>query len=315
MQTSCKVAFVGAGNMACEHLRAFADVPQVTIVGIHSRTRQRAEALAREYKISLIADSIPELYEHSQADLVVVTVSELSMSACSQACFQFPWTVLLEKPPGYNFEEAKAIRKAAREQDRHVYVALNRRSYSSTRTVMDDIKTIQGPRFIKVQDQQDQSSARVAGQPAPIVENWMFANSIHLIDYFTLFARGKAIEVEPVIRWNPRQPGIVVARLKFDSGDTGIYEGVWNGPGPWAVTVHTAAKRWEIRPLEQAGFQLRNERQLRPIVVHEWDRRFKPGLRFQAEQAVAAALGQPNELPTLEDSGLSMTLINRIFNA
>src|SRR5437868_8040950 len=88
----CRVAIVGAGNMAREHLRAFADVPAVVLSGIHSRTRRRAESLAAEFKINQVCNSIEELYEQTEADLVVVTVPELSMSAVSRACFGFAWT-------------------------------------------------------------------------------------------------------------------------------------------------------------------------------------------------------------------------------
>ena len=48
--------------MAREHLRAFRDVPGVRLAGIHSRTRARAEALAAEFGVALVADSVAELH-------------------------------------------------------------------------------------------------------------------------------------------------------------------------------------------------------------------------------------------------------------
>src|SRR5439155_9676976 len=122
-----------------------------------------------------------------------------------------------------------------------------------------------------VQDQEDQARALAAGQPPRVVENWMYANSIHVIDYFLMFGRGKLKAAQPVLRWNPKQPGVVVAGIEFDSGDTGLYEGIWDGPGPWAVSIATREKRWEMRPLEQAAFQLAGQRRLEPVVVHPWD--------------------------------------------
>ena len=49
MSSEVKVAFVGAGYMAEEHMRAFAGLPGVIIAGIHSRTRARAEKLAASH--------------------------------------------------------------------------------------------------------------------------------------------------------------------------------------------------------------------------------------------------------------------------
>lgn len=69
-----KVAVIGAGYMAREHVRAFSDIPYVAIAGICSRSMERADAVADEYSIPVVCRSIDELYEETRADLVVVAV-------------------------------------------------------------------------------------------------------------------------------------------------------------------------------------------------------------------------------------------------
>jgi predicted dehydrogenase len=313
MQENCTVAIIGAGNMAREHILAFADIPGVNIAGIHSKTRSKAEALAQEHGIPGVYDSISDLYEKTRADLVVVTVFEMAMNPVSRASFEFPWTVLLEKPPGYNLSDAEEIRSAARAARRKVLVGLNRRFLSSTRAALADLQSRPSPRFIHVQDQQNLQSAASIGHPDIVVKNWMYANSIHVIDYLRLFGRGEVTCVTPVFAWDAKSSAVVAAKIEFASGDLGLYEGIWKGPGPWAVTVTTPEKRWEMRPLEQASFQLWGERRLQPVGVHKWDLDFKPGFRLQAENAVAAALGRPSQSPTLDEAMETMGLINSIF--
>jgi len=308
-----KVAIVGAGNMAREHIRAFSDVPGVSVAGIHSRTRGRAEGLAREFEIPCVADSVAELYERTRAALVVVTVSETSAIEVSRACFEFPWAVLLEKPPGCNLAEAEEIHAAALAKESQVLVALNRRHNSSTRKVLAELDEFHGSRFIQVQDQQDYDEAAKYNLHPLVLANLMYANSIHVIDYLCLFGRGEITSVVPVIHWNPEKPQVVVAAVEFSSGDAGVYTGVWNGPGPWAVAVNTPQRRWEMRPLEQLAFQDRGERKLRTVEPHIRDTEFKPGFRLQAEMAVAAALGQSSDAPTLAEALKTMRLIQRIF--
>lgn len=309
-----KVAFVGAGYMATEHAKAFADLPGVSLVGIFSRTRARAEQLADAYPGMVVCDSIPELYQRTQADLVVVTVREMSMNSVAGECFAFPWTVLLEKPAGYDLNDANSIRSAANSKGARVFVAFNRRTYSSTRQALARLESNPGQRFIKVMDQQDQGFARdVVKEPPEVVKNYMYANSIHLIDYFRVFGRGEIIEVVPVEPWNSENPGMVLAKIVFASGDIGLYEGVWNGPGPWAVSVVTSQERLEMRPLEQVAVQLRGERKVTALDIDPDDSAFKPGLRYQAQQAVAAVRGEPHQLASLEDSWQSMNLVARIF--
>jgi predicted dehydrogenase len=299
--------------MSREHLRAFRDVPGVELRGIHSRTRARAEALAAEFGIRHVCDSIGELFAKSGARLVVVSVPELAANSVLSACFEHDWMVLAEKPAGYDIADAESIVAAAAKYQRRAYVALNRRHYCATRLACEKLAADAGPRFIRVQDQQDQAAALTAGQPRKVVDNWMYANSIHVIDYFAVIGRGEVVSVERVVAWDPARPGMVVARISFSSGDIGLYEGIWNGPGPWAVTVSTPSQRLEMRPLEQLGLQKRGERRLEPQAVHEWDAAFKAGFRVQAEKAVAAALGQATDLPTLDDALASMRLVERIF--
>jgi predicted dehydrogenase len=299
--------------MAREHLRAFADVSGVEIVGIHSRTRARAESLAAEHGLPHVCGSVAELYETTRADLVVVAVPELVMNAVSRETFRYPWTILLEKPAGYSLADAEEIRAEAHRSGRRVYVALNRRHYASTRAVLQDVEGMAGPRFIVVQDQQDLAQARSLGHPPAVVQNWMYANSIHVIDYLRVFGRGTVTRVAPILPWTPESPGVVVCRIEFSGGDVGLYEGIWNGPGPWAVTVTTAAKRWELRPLERAAFQARGDRQLHALEPDPRDVAFKPGLRVQAEQAVRAAMDQATTLPPIADAFETMQLVHAIF--
>jgi predicted dehydrogenase len=299
--------------MAREHIRAFRDVPGVRITGIHSRTRPRAESLAREFEIDQICDSVAELYDRTRADMVVVAVSEVSANEISRACFQFPWTVMLEKPPGYDLQDADEIHKAAIVSGTKVLVALNRRFNSSTRQVLAELGKFDGPRFIQIQDQQSFEEAQLHNLHPLVVARLMYANSIHVLDYVPLIGRGEIVSITPVIRFDPASPNVVVATIEFSSGDAGLYTGIWQGPGPWSVTVNTPERRWEMRPLEGLAFQNRGERRLNAVEIHEWDRQFKPGFRLQAEMAVKAALNQPSDSPTLDEAMRTMRLISAIF--
>jgi predicted dehydrogenase len=309
------VAFVGAGYMAREHIRAFHGLPDVRLAGIFSRTKDRAAGLAAEFSIPHVCDSVADLYTRTEAELVVVTVRELAMKAVAAECFRYSWIALLEKPAGYNLPDAEAILAGARASGSRVFVALNRRSYASTRLALDVIGGGGGSsRLIVVNDQQDIAAAAQSGQPPEVVRNYMFANSIHVIDYLRVFGRGAARKVVVISPWNPERPGFVVAGVEFDSGDTGVYQGTWDGPGPWAVSVSDSQRRVEMRPLESLTVQMRGERRAVPQELGDVDTQFKPGLRVQAMNVVAAARTRTCAgLATLEDATASMRLCARIF--
>lgn len=307
------IAFIGAGNMTSEHIKAFADISEVKLAGIYSRTREKAEFIATHYTGMIVCDSIEELYLKLKPALVVISVPELSTESVCLEAFKYPWTCLIEKPVGYNYENAEIILEAARKNNSKAYVALNRRHHSSTLNVLKDMATVNQPRVINIYDQENPNAALIAGQPELVVENWMYANSIHMIDYFSILGRGKVITIENIIKWNPKAPDFVLSKLTYDSGDIGIYQAVWNAPGPWAVVVSTQQKRWEMRPLEQASVQFYGSRKQEPFEVHPWDKDFKHGLRLQAQQAINAVKGVEHTLPTLDDAMESMKLVKEFY--
>lgn len=307
-----KVAIIGSGYMAREHAKAFASLPSVQLVGICGRTRARADDLAAAFD-TVAFDSIYELYAASQPDAVVVAVNELSMKAVCESCFRYPWAALLEKPVGIDLTQSEEILAMSERSAARCYVALNRRSYAATRAAIVELRNSDGPRLISVLDQQDMRAAREGGQPEEVVRNYMYANSIHLIDYFTLFGRGEITSVEPTIPWTAGQPQYVVATIRFSSGDVGVYQAVWNGPGPWSATVTTPDTRLEMRPLESLGIQRRGERRLTPTPLDSIDTAFKPGLRHQAEQLVLSLALQRTALATLADATQSMRLCADIY--
>jgi predicted dehydrogenase len=315
MDKPVKIALVGAGYMAREHLRAFQGLPSVELAGVFSRTEDKARELAKEFGVSRVCHSVEQLYRETRANLVVVTVRELAMAEVAKQCFQFPWVCLLEKPAGYDLQDAESILSAAKGANATVYVALNRRCYASTRQALSMLTHEAGRRLVIVHDQQDQAAAAESGQPPEIVRNYMFANSIHLIDYLRVFGRGEPTAVRIISPWTPADPGFVVAGVEFDSGDVGVYHGTWSGPGPWAVSVTDTTLRLEMRPLESLTVQPRGERRAAPVDLGTIDVDFKPGLRAQAIQAVAAVRDRANPgLATLEDSTHSMRLAARIFD-
>ena len=120
-----KIAIIGAGYMSKEHIKVFKTLDNAQVLGIYSRTKSRAESLAIEFHIEGVYDSIEELYLETKADMVIISVPELSTEEVCDAAFKFPWICLIEKPVGYNLENAELINKLSEKQQAKVFVALN----------------------------------------------------------------------------------------------------------------------------------------------------------------------------------------------
>lgn len=304
-----RIAIVGAGYMAEEHIRAFTLNKNAEIVGITSRTMGRAKALAIRHQIAGVFHSVPELFEETRADAVVLAVNEISVQVVALEALQYPWLLLIEKPAGSTYDEAALIAMQGNERS---FVALNRRYFESTRRLLGLLEEDDAPRFVVVDDQQDLEEAERAGRGRSVLDNWMYANSIHLIDLLRLFCRGTVETVDVHEPWRPEHPTIVAASVGFSSGDRGMYVARWNRPGPWSVSVSTDQNRWVMAPLESLSVQPRGERRLRAVRLKPSEN-LKPGLARLSQDVVRALEGRPHKLPTLGDSLESMDLVRQIY--
>lgn len=315
MKKNCffKIAIIGAGSMAKEHIRVFKDIHGVQVEGIFSRTLQKAQNLANEFSIPIVASSIEELYKVTRADLVVVAVSVLETRNVAEKVFEFPWVSLIEKPVGINYEESKKLSNLSKKKNAKSFVALNRRHLQTTRAILSELEFSKSPRIIKVYDQETPEIEIEDGVDEIVVKNWMYGNSIHVVDFFQIFARGKVTNINNIVRLNSDNNNFCISELRFSSGDIGIYEAFWDAPAPWAVTVTTKDRRWEMRPLEKAFSQNYRSRALEPLKLKNTDKSFKPGLRLQAEEAIKVLRNEPSKLPSLGDALKTTEIIKGIY--
>jgi predicted dehydrogenase len=315
MARKFRIGFIGAGPTTKAHIRAFSDIPDVTVCGIYNRTYEKAMNVAHEYSISHCFKELDDLYSLGKPDLVVISVYESAKLDIFRKCIPYGVPILAEKPIALNFEESLEVLKLSQKHQCKIWIGLNRRSYSSTRFALNYFKEkSSSKRIIEIADQQDLTMAKKLGHSDIVLKNWMYANSIHLIDYFTIFARGDVEAVTLLNAWTPDHPTFVCAHLKFSSGDIGIYKAYWNAPGAWTCSISDFETIIELRPLEQAKYQKAGEREWNPVSKDEWDNRFKPGFRFQAQQAINALDSKDFILADIQSALQSTSLIAKIYS-
>jgi predicted dehydrogenase len=307
-----KVAIIGAGNIAEEHLKAFTAQEDCEIVGIYSRTEIKARKIADKYNISNVVNSINELAKLLPHVIVIAVSIESTEAICLEA-FNYPWLILVEKPVGINYDSAKLIFDKAVKSNSKVFVALNRRQFSSTLCALNLLTIDTSKRFVIINDQEDPFLQIKSGMREDLVKNLMYTNSIHLIDYFKIFCRGNIDKINIAENWKEGKSNVVSASINFDSGDIGLYVALWDMPGPWSVSVVTKNHNITMKPLEQLHLQEYGSRKSSIIEISDNDKLFKPGFYSQALNVVKAVKGESNNLATLEDALNSMKLIKDLY--
>lgn len=314
-----KVAFVGAGTMAEEHIKAFDYLKKkYKIVGIFSRTLKKAKILQNKYNIPILCNSIEELYKKTKADLLIIAINIKSSKKMLFKSISFNWKIIIEKPLGYNFKESIEIANKLKKRKRinKVFVGLNRRNYQSTLQLIKMLNSekLFFKRTVEVQDSQNLSNPATNRHPFIIRKYWMYANCIHLIDYFSVFCRGYLKKILHKKAFKLANMSNVTTKLFFSSGDVGIYKCDWKKKIRWSVKLKSKKSIFILKPLEKLLLKKLNNKIKKTYIDYKKDYMFKPGILQQALEAYKMLNKTKNNLPTCSSSFKSMNLVNKIYN-
>jgi predicted dehydrogenase len=246
-----RVGLIGAGLIARQHLTAMSRVPELVAVGISSRTRAKAEALAGEFGLAHVCDSPEELVRDARPDALMVLVSPQAMAQMATQCLDFGLPLFLEKPVGLSVAEAEEAARLAGEKGVPNMVGFNRRHYSIFQQGLERVLSRGRLLSVMVEGSERMSVARATGRfTDEVLRAWIFANATHTIDLLRHFG-GEPEEV-CAFATSLHEPlgDQFAACLRFPGGVLGSFTGNWHSPGGWAVVLKGEGVTAEFRPLE-----------------------------------------------------------------
>ncbi|USO01281.1 MAG: Gfo/Idh/MocA family oxidoreductase [Alphaproteobacteria bacterium] len=309
-----KIAIVGAGNMAFEHAKAINEINGLNLVGVYSRSSQKAQRFSDELNIDKVCDSISALYLELEPDLVIIAVNEESFVEIIDEVLEYSWKILAEKPVGLGFDEFAHIQDKIRSLNKDLYVAMNRRNYPSTLAVKSEIDLLAGKRFINILDHQDINTYKNLHFSNKTYKYWMYKNSIHLLDYFIFLGRSNIESVEVIQAYDERKLNSVIAHIQYENADEGLYTGVWHGPGPWSVSVTHPDKYFLLAPLEEAKYRINESYKMLDLKLPSClNDIFKPGIFEQAKEILKMLQGKEANLPRFEDYCQTVNLLYQVY--
>lgn len=307
-----KIVIIGAGTIAEEHIKSFLLTKRVKLMGIYSRTSSKAVNLKKKYNISKVYRNIDEMYLDTRADLVVVAVSIMSVKEVLKRVSKYNWYCLCEKPIGINYKETLEISKYFKNKNKF-FVAFNRRHYDSTLLAQKILKKDNSKRLILINDQEDTIRAKKF-HPSIVCKNFMYANSIHLVDYCQIFARGNPKKFITMTKFKDGVFSYLSKKIIYDSGDIVIFNSIWNRPGPWFVKLITKNNLINLQPLEDIEL-IYDKKIIKPIFKEKKTKgtKCKAGFYKQAKLAVKSIVEKKKYLPNLEDARVTTDLVRKIF--
>ena len=310
-----KVAFVGTGYMADEYAKILKNKfkNNILIVGAINKSNKRINDFVKKYNVKNHYSQIDKMMNDSCPDLVIVCVNELSTYNILKVICKYSCVCLIEKPVGIDFKESQKILKLKKNRFFFPFIALNRRFYSSILNSIKILNKDSSRRIINIFDQENIVLAKLAGQPNKVLKNWMYANSIHMIDLIYFFGRGRIIKISKISKDNYLKDGSVACKITFSSGDIIYYSSLWNRPAPWSIEISTKNYFVNLKPIEKIFYLKGKSRKWIGVETSKEDKNFKPGIYLQLVETFKFIKKRKTKLKDLHYSNKLMKLVKDIY--
>jgi dihydrodiol dehydrogenase / D-xylose 1-dehydrogenase (NADP) len=116
MNKVIKWGILGLGGIAHSFVKGLKSLPDAKIAAVGSRSKDRAEAFAKEYDIPKAYGSYQELANDPDVDIIYVATLHPDHRECTLLCLKAGKAVICEKPFTVNAKETEELIRVAREQ-------------------------------------------------------------------------------------------------------------------------------------------------------------------------------------------------------
>ncbi len=285
MSDHLRVLLVGAGNMGREYAKVLNNLDvDLTVVG---RDEKRCSVFKNKFNVDVASGGIQKYFDKDNLifdkAIVAVNIDQLYLTVKILIKNGIK-DILVEKPGAINKEEILDLADISEKYNVNIYVAYNRRFYSSVYNAEKIIKQDGGLTSIYYEFTEWASDIEGLPHSAEIKEEWLIANSSHVID-LGLFLGGEPVEWKAFatgsLSWHKRG-AIYVGAGVTNKEVLFTYQANWDAPGRWGVELLTREHRLILRPLEKLSIQNRDSLLIEEVDLDDsLDKQYKPGVYLQ----------------------------------
>jgi len=307
-----KVLLIGAGQMAVDYHKVLKALNcDITTVG---RSENSATSYREKTGSEIITGGIDAfLRQNKQAfDAVIVAVGMEQLAPTTIQLINNKFlNILIEKPAGMNEVEIRNLAQSATQFKANVFVAYNRRFYSSVLKAKEIIELDGGVTSFNFEFTEWSHIIEPMEKKAGIKENWLLGNSTHVID-LAFYLGGKPSEISCYaagkLSWHDKAVFTGAGKTKDDVLFS--YQANWDAPGRWGVEILTKKSRLILRPMEDLQLQLKGSVAINKVEIdNTLDKDFKPGLFLQTKQFLT---GNISEFKTIKEQAEMCDTYNHI---
>lgn len=280
---------IGAGTIAQEYAKV------LTALGYQFQMIGRGEEKARQVEEALGCKVIRGGLDNYTGtvtevpDAAIVATNLGSLAPNTIALLQFGVKRILCEKPGFLFpEECEKVATLAKEKNAEVYLAYNRRFFSSVLKAKEIITEDGGVTSFNFEFTEWGHVIAKYNKPQEELKNWFYANSSHVVD-LAFFLGGEPVQLDchtsGEISWH--KPAVFAGAGVTDKGALFSYQANWAAPGRWGVELLTAQHRLYLRPIESLQIQNLGSVAISSVELNDHlDKEFKPGFFLQTKSFI-----------------------------
>ena len=194
--------------------------------------------------------------------------------------------ILLEKPGFGNIADLEELTAAIDRTGGRVFLAYNRRFYSSVLKAEEIIRQDGGVMSFHFEFTEWAHTIKPENYAKVVLDHWLLGNSSHVIDT-AFFLGGHPREISCYrsggLSWHPAASVFAGAGVS-DHGALFSYCANWEAPGRWAVEILTKKHRLYLKPMESLQIQDIGSVAVNPVEIDDrLDKEFKPGFYLQTQ--------------------------------
>ncbi len=218
--TRLAVGIVGCGGRARGHMQALQQFDDVAMVAVCDPIAAARDTAGDEFGVAHRYASVADMLDGEHLDAAFVATPTHMNAQGALPCLEHGVHTLVEKPPGMNVAEARAIRDAAERSGAKGIVGFQRR-FNAVLVEARRLVEARGP-IVQLVGEFHQSMSRTeAGGTFPpvVLENILLETPIHAIDLLCALAGSDVAEVHSVVRRAlHRYVDVYAAQIVFENG-------------------------------------------------------------------------------------------------
>lgn len=285
-----RVWLIGAGGMAVEYAKVLKALNiDFLVIG---RGEKSAKAFQDAVGCEVVAGGLESFLLTTQniPTYAIVAVGVEKLYETTLQLIQYGiMNILAEKPVGMNRLEIEALHQAAERNATHVYVAYNRRFYTSVLKAQEIIEEDGGVTSFNFEFTEWAHVIGPLKKAEGIKERLFLNNSTHVVD-LAFYLGGKPGKfcafTAGGLSWHPNGSIFSGAGVS-ESGALFSYQANWESAGRWSVEMLTKNHRLILRPMEKLQIQRKGSVAVDFVECdYAFDENFKPGLYVQTQRFI-----------------------------